>query len=173
MKMSEFMTSDSPYLCKEMLWDTPVVVTIDRVEGGHKVSVPNSNKKEIRKVMFFTEAKLGLVINAGHRKFLRRLFGGRNTNEWKGRRVMLYVEPTAKYAGEEVGGIRMALRTSKGVEWSGSEPRGKGPPADAEPPGLEGAAPAAAPPAAATAAPPAAASADQRSEDPDDYDRSQ
>ena len=43
MKMAEFMTSDSPYLCKEMLWDTPVVVTIDHVEGNHDVPIPDSS----------------------------------------------------------------------------------------------------------------------------------
>lgn len=137
MRMAEFMTSDSPYLCKEMIWDTPVVVTIDRVEGDHDIPIPDSSRTQKKKVMFFQAKKLGLVINAGHRKFLKRQFGGSDTREWTGRKVMLYVERTATFRGSEVGGIRMALRTERGIEWSGTEPRGKGPPAGAEPPPLE------------------------------------
>ena len=150
MKMSEFMTSDSPYLCKEMLWDTPVTVTIDRVEGDHDVPIPDSSRTQKKKVMFFQGKKLGLVINAGHRKFLKRQFGGKDTREWKGRQVLLYVERTATYRGAAVGGIRMALRTERGIEWSGTEPKGKGPPAGAEPPRV-----AVAPAPADYAAPPA------------------
>ncbi len=149
MKMSEFMTSDSPYMSKETIWGTPVLVTIDRVEGNHDVPIPNSSKTSKKKVMFFEGKKLGLCINAGHRKFLRRLLGGKDTREWKGRHVLLYVEPTATYKGDEVGGIRMAIRTDRGIEWSGSEPRGKGPPAGAQVPRLDAHEQAAAPPPAA------------------------
>ena len=145
MLMNKFMESDSPYLCKELIWDTPVVVIIDRVEGDHEVPIPNSSKTAKKKVMFFRGKKLGLVINAGHRKFLKRLFGGNDTREWRGRKLLLYVEPSATYRGQTVGGIRMAI----GAEWSGDEPLGKGPPKDAEPPPLNAGA-----------------------DDPDNYDRS-
>ena len=128
MKMAEFMTSDSPYLCKEMLWDTPVVVTIDHVEGNHDVPIPDSSRTQKKKVMFFEGKRLGLVINAGHRKFLKRVFGGNDTREWKGRQVLLYVEPAATYQGQRVGGIRMAVKTGRGVVFSGTDKGAQGPP---------------------------------------------
>jgi hypothetical protein len=130
MKMSEFMTGDSPYLCKEMLWDTPIIVTIDRVEGNHDVPIPESSRTQRKKVIFFGGKKLGLVLNTGHRKFLKRMFGGNDTRQWKGRKVMLYVDPTAKFKGKKVGGIRMAI----GNECSGTEQNG--PPRGANPPPL-------------------------------------
>lgn len=134
MKMSEFVASDSAYLCKEMIWDTPVIVAIDRVEGGHDVPVPNSSKTEVRKVLFFVGAKKALVLNAGHRKFLKKVFGGADTREWHGRRVLLYVEPAARFQSKAVGGIRIAVTTDRGVRFSGDDPGAKGPPSGIAPP---------------------------------------
>lgn len=115
MKIAELF--DGPYLCKEQLWDAPVYgAVIDRVEAGHEIPKEGTSKTDTKCVLFFDGTKKGLVLNRKNTKFLIRAFGGNKTEEWKGKRVTIYVDKGVKFGKEKVGGLRLAV----GDDYSGS-----------------------------------------------------
>lgn len=108
-KISDLL-ANSPYICKEMLWDSPPVeVVVARVEAGHQVPKPGSSKRDRKCVLFFEKKKKGLVLNARNTKFLIRTLGTTNTAAWVGKRLVLYVDKSVKMGSAKCGGIRMAI----------------------------------------------------------------
>lgn len=116
MKVAE-LVADSPYLCKEQLWDRVLTVPIDRIEAGHSIPVPNTSRKDRRNVLFFVGAKKGLVLNRTNSKFLVQMLGGNDTSEWRGQKITLYVDKSNKNPDGSHGGIRIAI----GDRYSGKQ----------------------------------------------------
>lgn len=108
-QISDYLAESSQYLCKELIWDKVLDLTIDRVEGGHNVPVPGTSKKDKCIVLFFDGAAKGHVLNRGRAKFLARKFGN-NTATWKGKRVTLYVSmKNKKNPDQSTGRIDIAV----------------------------------------------------------------
>lgn len=128
-KVSDFVASDSPFLCKEQIQPYGVIrATVERV-SVEQVPLPGSSKREPKFVLWLKGWKKGVVVGARrNRKFLAKLFGGVDTSSWKGRPVWLYFDPSAKFGAQTVGGIRFAW----GHEYSGDVAPPKPTPADAE-----------------------------------------
>jgi hypothetical protein len=55
----------------------------------------------------FEESEKPLVLNSINIQLLEKIFGSDDTDDWIGKRVVLYVDPTVSYAGKVVGGIRV------------------------------------------------------------------
>jgi hypothetical protein len=108
-KVSDFVASDSPFVCKEQISPYGAVrAVVDRVtqEG---VPVPGTSRSEARYVVWFKGWRKGVVVGSrANRKWLATHFGGTSCAAWAGRAVWLYVDPTATYGGKRVGGIRFA-----------------------------------------------------------------
>lgn len=119
MKMSEFIATDSEFLCKEQIAPYGAVkAIIERADWGD-VAKPGTSKKERRRVLHFKGWKKGLVMGAAcNRKFLAKVYPATDTADWAGKPIYLYVDPTATYGGQQVGGIRLAL----GDAYSGAIP---------------------------------------------------
>lgn len=115
----------SPYLCKEMFWDAPVALTIDRVEGGHKIPRPGSSAADVRPVVFFKERPQGMVLNAGNKKFLIRQLGT-EVKYWHGEKVTVYVDQSVTFGRSQTGGLRLAIDG----DYSGDQPPPKPQPKD-------------------------------------------
>ena len=96
----------SDWLCAE---DLPpgkdVAVTISRV-----VRVTGAEFEQGRKVdggaLEFVGKRKRLLLNATNRKMLVRLFGAM-TGQWKGRTILLYIDPHVQMMGKRVCGVRI------------------------------------------------------------------
>lgn len=117
--MGEWNASDGPYLSSSQIAPYGAVMAIiERADRGD-VAVSGTSRKESRFVLFFKGWKKGMVMSARcNRTFLSRLYPGKDTRAFIGKPVWLYVDPNAKYAGQVVGGIRLAM----GDAYSGSVP---------------------------------------------------
>jgi hypothetical protein len=117
-RVSDFVASDSPYLCKEQIKPYGAMRAVVERVTQEGVPVPGSSKREPKYVVWFKGWKKGVVVGSrGNRKFLADVFGGTDCAAWTGKPIWLYYDPTPTYAGKVVGGIRFAWgdRYSGGV----------------------------------------------------------
>lgn len=85
---------------------TPLVFTIKRVAQEYGVRV--AGKKGNYNIAYFEEGIKPLVLNAGNSKIMKKLAGGSSfVEDWAGISVALYIDPTATFGGEVVGGVRI------------------------------------------------------------------
>lgn len=57
--------------------------------------------------LLFREEEKPLVLNSTNIQLCKAIFGSDDTDDWKGKRVVLYTDPSIMYAGKVVGGIRV------------------------------------------------------------------
>lgn len=55
----------------------------------------------------FREEDKPLVLNSTNIQLCERICGSDNTDDWIGKRVVAYTDPTVSYAGKVTGGIRL------------------------------------------------------------------
>jgi hypothetical protein len=97
----------SKYLKKEDLNGKRVLVTIDRVEVE---DVGQGEQQERKPVVYFDEYEKGLVLNKGNADAMTEAAGGDDEmDNWRGVRVVLYVDANVMFAGKRVGGLRVTL----------------------------------------------------------------
>ena len=83
-----------------------LVFTIREVKQENNVRV--AGKKGNFNIAYFQESIKPLVLNATNSKAVKKIAGGSSfIEDWKGLTVQLYIDPTAKWAGEVVGGVRV------------------------------------------------------------------
>ncbi len=83
-----------------------MVFTIRRVK--QEIGVRVAGKKGNHNIAYFEENIKPLCLNAGNSKILKKLSGGSSfVEDWKGLTVRLYIDPTASFAGEITGGVRI------------------------------------------------------------------
>jgi hypothetical protein len=104
----------SKYLRKEDV-DDELVVTCKTV----KLEDMPGDGAERRWVLYFNELLKGLVLNATSIRVLEKAFGG-HSDDWAGKKVVLYVDPNVSYKGQVVGGLR--IRPLKPPKPGGSSP---------------------------------------------------
>lgn len=99
---------ESKYL-KQSDVDSDVVVTI---AGVAKRNVAREgDEPEYKWLIKFEEFNKPMVLNSTNIKRLARACESNETDEWKGKKVELYVDPDVEFAGNVVGGLR--IRTHK------------------------------------------------------------
>jgi hypothetical protein len=81
----------SDYVAAADLKGKDVTVTIDRVEKNELQMA--GGKKEIKPVLYFTNAKKKLVLNKTNAKAIARLHGSVAEN-WAGKQIVLYATTT-------------------------------------------------------------------------------
>jgi hypothetical protein len=57
--------------------------------------------------LLFHEIEKPLVLNVTNTQTCELILGSDNTDDWIGKRIVLYVDPTVMYAGKVQGGIRV------------------------------------------------------------------
>jgi len=62
---------------------------------------------EMKWCLEFHESEKPLVMNATNIQLCERIFGADDTDEWTGKKVVLYTDPNVSYAGKIVGGVRV------------------------------------------------------------------
>ena len=61
----------------------------------------------VRWCLFFEETDNPLAMNKTNLVAAGKVLGSRNTDDWRGKKIVLYVDPNVEYGGRKVGGIRI------------------------------------------------------------------
>lgn len=82
----------------------PVRFTISAAE----VATFNEGKEneEAKIVLYAKEHEQGVVCSKDALRQLEELFGSDDTDSWVGKTVELFVDPSVKYQGKNIGGLR-------------------------------------------------------------------
>ena len=105
MDIDNFMTTESNWLRQEDL-DKPRLYTI---KGADVAKVGEDD----RIVLHFEDSDDELITNKTNLSLLASFYGSTNTEDWEGKKVVLWRDENVMYAGKRVGGIR--VRLPKGV----------------------------------------------------------
>jgi hypothetical protein len=102
----------SKYLNKADLADGPAVVTVDSV-----LDEEVGEEREIKPVLYFREDVKPWIANMSGLEDIAAISGSEDTDDWAGTRLEIYVDPSIKFGGKRVGGIRVrALPKKAGSE---------------------------------------------------------
>lgn len=61
---------------------------------------------EMKWCLYFVEEKKGIVLNGTNQQLIAKALGSDETDDWLGKRIVAYDDPTVSFAGKLVGGIR-------------------------------------------------------------------
>jgi len=96
--------SNSKFIKKEEV-DPAVLVTIQSIK---QENVAKDNEKEdIKYTMYFAELEKPLVLNQTNGILISRICKSDESDDWVGKKIVLFNDPTIMFAGEVKGGIRV------------------------------------------------------------------
>ena len=95
---------ESKYL-KQSDVEAPTEVTVYKV--GKTNIAREGDEPEYKWLVRFEECKKPMVLNSTNIKLLARFCGSDDSDEWTGRKVVLYVDPDIEFGGNVVGGLRI------------------------------------------------------------------
>lgn len=99
----------SKYLTKEDV-EPPILVTI---RGYEQVNVAMENQApDLKWALLFLEDYKPFVLNQTNGALIEVIAGSDDFDDWKGKKIVLYNDPTIAFAGKVTGGIR--VRAPKG-----------------------------------------------------------
>jgi hypothetical protein len=99
----------SKYLTKEDV-SPPILVTI---KGYEQVNVAMENQApDMKWALIFIEADKPLVLNQTNGAIIEVITGSDDFDQWTGKKIVLYNDPTIMFGGKMTGGIR--VRAPKG-----------------------------------------------------------
>ena len=107
MKVRKFI---GQYLKQEDVPD-PVIVTI---ASAKEESLSENERSKL--ILHFKEHEKGLVCNVTNINMLIGILASDDSDEWVGKRVVLYADPNVMYAGKRVGGIRVRAASHEELE---------------------------------------------------------
>jgi len=81
------------------LW---TIRAVDRINVAKEDDEP-----EYKWALHFNEIKKPMTLNVTNIKMLEMVCGSDNTDDWTGKQVVVYYDPTVMYAGEAKGGLRI------------------------------------------------------------------
>lgn len=105
--------NESKYLKHQELDGQDWAVTIRDVER-HTMD-GKDGKKENKFVLFFKEHDKGMILNATNMKMLYKLFNTDESDEWKGKRITIYVKDDIEMGGEIMSGLRIRAKLPAAV----------------------------------------------------------
>ena len=81
--------------------------TVESIEQ-HNVAKDGADP-ELKWCMTFAEGDKPLVLNSTNIQLCQNIFGSDDTDDWVGKKVVLYSDPTVSFQGKLVGGIRVRV----------------------------------------------------------------
>jgi hypothetical protein len=63
--------------------------------------------QELKWCLHFRELEKPLVLNSTNIQLCAQICGSEDTDDWKGKSIVLYVDPNVSYGGKLIGGIRI------------------------------------------------------------------
>jgi hypothetical protein len=101
MKASEMIPSK--YLKKEDI-ERDTLCTVKKLTTAD-VSMDQSGD-DMKWIIHFQEFAKGMVLNVGNIRTLEETLG-EETDDWIGKKIVVYVDPNVMFSGKRVGGIRL------------------------------------------------------------------
>ena len=100
---------ESKYLKKDDV-DPPISGT---VRGLKKVNIGKEDgPEELKWALFLNESPKPLLLNSTNIQLLTHYLGG-ETDDWKGKAIELYNDPSISFGGKLTGGVRVRLPTGQ------------------------------------------------------------
>ena len=82
----------------------PVIVT---VQGVKQVNMAKDDEApELKWAIKFRELDKPMVLNSTNIHVAAKVFGSPNTDDWRGKEIILYTDPNVSFGGQVVGGLR-------------------------------------------------------------------
>ena len=87
--------------------DNDLIVTIDEVEA--KEVQNGRGGKETKRIMYFKESEIRpMILNVTNGKTIEKVVGSPYTEDWKGQKIAIFVDPTVNNpSGNGNGGLRV------------------------------------------------------------------
>lgn len=82
-----------------------LIATIDYVAQEKVTGV--GGKSEIEVVAHFSDGNKPLILNKTNMKTIQKIYKTPYIDDWKGRKIQIYYDPTVKFGRETVGGLRI------------------------------------------------------------------
>jgi hypothetical protein len=101
MKIGQMM--DSKFLKKEDV-EPPKLVTI---KGFSQQNAGRDDSPEMKWTMSFIELGKPMVMNSTNLQLAAQALGSDDTDNWIGKQVVLYNDPSVQFQGKLIGGIRI------------------------------------------------------------------
>ncbi len=101
---------ESKFLKKEDV-GAGALMTIEACEQ-HNVAKEGAPPEQ-KWCLTFEESDKPLVLNSTNIQLCERMFASDDTDEWVGKKIVLYTDPNVSYAGKIVGGIRVRAPKAK------------------------------------------------------------
>lgn len=77
------------------------------INGCRQENVAMENDTpEMKWVLSFAEEKKGMVLNGTNQQLIAKALGSEETDDWNGRKIVVYDDPNVSFGGKLVGGIR-------------------------------------------------------------------
>ncbi len=112
---------ESKFLKKEDLdYDNGNLVTITKIEQQN-VALQDS-EEDLKWCMYFREFKKPLVMNSTNIQLTVKATDSDETEDWPGKKVVLYVDDNVSFGGKLVGGIRIRRVRGAAAKAMASEP---------------------------------------------------
>jgi hypothetical protein len=97
--------NSAPYLRKEDV-PQPRLLTI-KAGSFEKKRFGKDDDVEYKWIMGFEEIDETLVLNVDKLDTMAEIFNSTNTDNWEGKKIVVYVDPNVKFGGKKVGGLRV------------------------------------------------------------------
>lgn len=82
----------------------PVIVTIVGVKQVNMAK--DGDAPEIKWAIKFQEFDQPMVLNSTNLHIAAKVLGSNETDDWKGKEIILYTDPSVSFGGQVVGGLR-------------------------------------------------------------------
>ena len=82
-----------------------ITVTIASITTSEVIG--DGGKKSTKPIMKFVEPVKPLIANTVNFKRITKLLGSKYIEDWIGKQIILYGDPSVKFGGETVGGVRV------------------------------------------------------------------
>jgi hypothetical protein len=109
--MPSYKTVFGSFLKQEDLQGKSPKAVIASVEL-EEVKDPDSNQLAKKLVLHFVGKDKAMILNRTNCDVLEEICGTDDYARWAGHAVVIYVDPTVKFAGKTVGGLRLRAATN-------------------------------------------------------------
>ncbi len=125
---------NSKFLKRADVGEEGTLVTIVNV---HEVDVAMEGREpDMKWAMTFREFEKPMILNSTNAQLCEKFLGSDDTDDWAGKKVVLYDDPTVAFGGELVGGIRVR-RAPSGKPVPTRTPQRQSPPSDDDVPWVD------------------------------------
>ena len=109
----------SRYLKKETAGDG-LLVTMDRIEQENVAL--DGEDAEMKYVLYFKDDVSPMVLNWTNIETIADIVGSNDTDDWADKKIVVYNDPSVRFAGKKTGGIRVRSPSAADVPTRAATP---------------------------------------------------